>query len=282
MYCQLGDILFDGSKSFVSFSDQEELTLVQHALINRKPKLQLTGSGLNQLTLSIFLHQKFTNVANDVAVLKAKMATAEILPLLWGNGKLEGNFVISSFGRQVSDQDTLGNIIACTINLTLLEAVIEDRLEQQQQKAKKDAFATGDKKPVVRNTTKKNPTSCNQTVADNVQAIKSNAKSVDEISRTYTATASQKSKLSNHLTKIEGYAGNLITIANTPASCANNNVQFLSAAINVKDKAGVMKQGVNSGYSKSIIAGANENLQAAIRILASASTSIIQNAITRK
>ncbi len=87
MYAQIGTTVFDGLQSFVSFSSEEEAVLVEYALINRKPRLQGAGIGLRALSISLFLHQEFCAVKDEVSKLRAAKDTYEVLPLLWGNGQ---------------------------------------------------------------------------------------------------------------------------------------------------------------------------------------------------
>lgn len=279
MYAQLGTILFDGRKSFVSFGDEKEAILVEHARINNEPKLQRSGSGSRKVSLSIYLHQEFCVVEDEKNKLNEYRDSSEIVALLWGNGKVEGEFVIQSISRTLNDQDGLGNILGCTISLSLIEVKIEDRLEKQQQKAKLDAFAVGDKKPAV--TSKRiNPATIDKNVALNVQAINTNGKAVDDKARKYTGLAVDRKDMIKNIDKIFSYASYLDTISSLLTDYSDIKDQFQIYAQSVASRSTALKDLLNTGSAD--IADYVGDLSTAIRNLKNISTSIVQNSITRK
>lgn len=283
MYAQLGTKVFDPLKSFVSFSDEEEAVLVEHALINRKPQLQGSGISLRTLSLSLYLHQSFANVQQDVTDLRTFMRAYEILPLLWGNGQLEGKFVIASISRQINEQDGLGNIYACTLTLSLKEVAEESsqKLEVKQQEAKKNATAVGNKKPAVKSN-RVNQTSCNQQIANTVRAIKSNAMNVDVVARSYSGSGMQKTRITNHANMAIQSADKLITAADNPSSCAHGVPNFKISALNVKTRAGFIKESVATGATPDRVKRDNDLFQRAVSQLQTAANPITTKAITRK
>jgi phage protein U len=279
MYAQLGTILFDGRKSFVSFGDEKEAILVEHARINNDPKLQRAGSGSRKVSLSIYLHQEFCVVEDEKTKLNEYLDGSEILPLLWGNGKIEGEFVIQSISRTVNDQDSFGNILGCTVSLSLIEVKVDDRLEKQQQKAKGDAFAVGNKKPAI-TSSKVNPATINKNVALNVQAISTNGKSVDDKARKYAGAALDKKELLGYIDKIFSYANYLDTISGLLTEYSGIVDDFKTAAGNVAARCTALSIVLGTGSSN--ISAQAGDLAVAIRSLKGTATTIVQNSITRK
>ena len=185
MYAQLGTTQFDGAKSFVTFSSDEEAIIVEHALINRPAKLQATAPGLRNITLSLFLHQQYCKVAEEVTRLRNAKNSFEILPLLWGNGQTEGDFVITSLNETKTEMDSIGNTVSATVNVTLKQNYDDDKLTQKQMDAQKRAFAVGDKTPPTKSN-RTNTVPCNQRIASIISGIKANAGAADRYCQGYT------------------------------------------------------------------------------------------------
>lgn len=154
MFCQLGAHIFELAKTPDSISHKEDFTFAEFSLMNQANRLQPTGRGLRSYTLGIFLHQTFCKVGDEITALRTSGRNFEVMPLLWGNGKLEGSFVIISIGTETRQTDDQGNIYAATLQIELKE-YISDPAQKQVDAATKTAFATGTKKNVVgkKNTT---------------------------------------------------------------------------------------------------------------------------------
>jgi phage protein U len=291
MFCQLGTTVFDGLKSFTSFSQDEEAVVVEHALINRKPKLQGTAVGLKILSITLFLHQEFCIVADEITKLRNSMISFEILPLLWGNGQLEGEFVITSMSRQNTQMDTVGNLVSAGISLTLKESAVDDKLTQQQQAAQTNAFAVGNKKPATKST-RVNPVSCSKQVSNIMTLIKSNAAKVDSYSRQYSNNPVINGQMQSALNIIITNAQKLVDASATQSSCAYGVTGFGTNAANVKVQAGNVLSMVQyniQGYINplfvpniSSVKSRNDDLQAAVKTLTASANSIINSSITRK
>lgn len=114
----------------------------QHQLINRKPRLQPTGDALDTISFSMYLHSDFTNPEEDIDILRTSMKNREVLPLILGNGRVLGQFVITGMNKSTSFTDPSGNIIEATVSVELLEAFTEEPLREAGRKAQDRAFAT--------------------------------------------------------------------------------------------------------------------------------------------
>lgn len=150
MYAQLGNIRFEGLKGFSTFEKTYGVNYAQHERIQGKPRLQAVGSALDTISFSMFLHKEFTNPEEDIEALKIAMNNNEILPLVLGNGRVVGNFVIPNLTETQSFTDSLGNIIEATLQVELLESFTEDLLLQSQQQQREKAFATTTRNSNVR------------------------------------------------------------------------------------------------------------------------------------
>jgi len=150
MYAQLGNIRFEGLKGFSNFSHERGVNYAQHDLINGKPRLQSVGDNLDSISFGMYLHSEFTNPEADIETLRLAMQNREVLPLLLGNGRILGFFVIPSFSQSNSFTDPLGNLIEVTLNIELLESFSDDPLREAELQAINLAFATSQRNSNVR------------------------------------------------------------------------------------------------------------------------------------
>lgn len=223
MYSQLGLIIFDKVFSPSSQSDELEISWAEFETINQPTKLQPTGRGLVEMELEMFLHQSFCNVADQVKTLTDAAVNYDVMPLLWGNGKLEGDFIISNISKKTEQKDELGNLIGVTVTVTLKE-YIADKLETQQANAKNNAFATGNKKGV---TDKKNNTQnispCNKKISKAASSIKSYATRINKSHAIYQASQD----LSNANQSARVIANDALKVSALCKSMIDENAQCL-------------------------------------------------------
>lgn len=179
MYAQLGKIRFEGVKGFTTLEESFAVNYAQHERIKGKPRLEFVGDVLDSLTFDMFLHSDFTNPEEDIEALRIYMVNREILPLILGNGRFVGNFVIPGFSKTTGFTDPSGNIIWATISVDLLESFTEEPLKDADKKAKEKAFATTARNSNIRAIT---PPSLSQgmVVSKNVSEIQSSAKVVGQ------------------------------------------------------------------------------------------------------
>lgn len=150
MFATLGNIEFNLHTSPTADSDTLEIPWVEHELINQPQQLQPAGRNLVEKELEMFFHASFCKVEERVKELKDAAQNYDVMALLMGNGKLIGDFVITNIVTKTDQADELGNRIAVTLSVTLKEYV-SDKLQNEQKKAEKNAFATGNKKAVSNN-----------------------------------------------------------------------------------------------------------------------------------
>ena len=148
MYLQLGDIRFEALLGFESFTDTVEATYATHELINRKPRLQRTGDTLREFSGTINFHSSFCDPYEEYQKLEAKRVSGEFLPLIYGNGVYEGDFILKSISRSPNQTDKSGNYVSLTCNITLIESEGGSTVSQRQEQAKSAAFALTSNRPL--------------------------------------------------------------------------------------------------------------------------------------
>lgn len=144
MFAQLGNIIFQKAYTPDAISHTDETEYVEHALINIKPRLQPAGNSLETIDLSILLRAEITSIQTTLAALKKSKDTFEVLPLIMGNGVYKGDYVITSLTDSTLVALEDGTPVAVAVSISLKEFVVADKLAQQQNAARKNAFAVGD------------------------------------------------------------------------------------------------------------------------------------------
>lgn len=234
MYAQLGNIRFEGLKGFSNFSHERGVNYAQHELINGKPRLQAVGDNLDSISFGMYLHSEFTNPEADVEALRLAMQNREILPLILGNGRVLGFFVIPNFSQINSFTDPLGNLIEVTLSVELLESFSDDPLRESELQAINQSFATSQRNSNVRSVL---PAKLSQGMT--MTAEISNIQTATTLTGIYTAkieavpTRSEywSGKISKSLTDIEGSLTNVQSIL-SEASNLQDMAQDVPAAIN--------------------------------------------------
>ncbi|UAY56267.1 phage tail protein [Arachidicoccus terrestris] len=220
MYAQLGTNIFENLKSFTDYYRGSGVTYAEQPLIDDKPDLQFTGANLDELSLRMRLHVTFCNPEKELQSLKDSMNNGEVLPLLYGNGKLAGSFVITDIRERIEDVDGVGNVFSYLVDVELKEYVAKDKLQSQQAENRKNATAVGNKKPVAQK--KNNPSTCATTISGIITKVKNHS---DAINGTVllgggSLTTEGKFETSSHLTAIKLLCQDLIKRTGDSSSCA--------------------------------------------------------------
>jgi len=278
MYIQLGNFFFDKSFSPESISHSDETSFAEHALINIKPRLQPTGNNLEEFELSIKLRAEIVNITETVLALKKAKDTAEILPFLYGYGVYKGDFVITRINETINYTLDDGTPVEVTVNISLKEYAIPDKLQQEQNAARKAAFAVGDIQPVALPPIPKySPV---QIASADLSSTYSHAAITDNNIRSYENNVSQRQNLADKiqtsltsmdksLDKVQGNIGGLSLTTSTGIAANINTVK--NAITNFSFPVDLISQLTDN----------NTQLQQAIRNLKSACFEITNNVITR-
>jgi phage protein U len=121
MYLQIGDLVLEGLLGFTNFQESGESYYPEHALIGALPVVQFTGRKLSEITGSLDLHSLNNNIPSVLTTFKDYQEDGTICPIIKGNGDVMGNFVIVNRRITHKQQDALGNIVSCTLDLTIKE-----------------------------------------------------------------------------------------------------------------------------------------------------------------
>lgn len=221
MFAQLGNNIFTVPFGINNYSKSDNTTYAQHDILGGKPVLQPTANELEEITIEISLHAEFCNVAQTIASLKSSKDAFEVLPLLFGDGRYVGDYVIETIEENYDETFDDGTPIRATVNLSLKEYQVADKLSQQQNAARKNAFAVGDKKPVVTGLTQ--PATVPQNCSANMQAVNSESDNIDTAVQQYDDNVSQQTFLQSQIQ-------NSLTNVQTNLDAFNNqfsNIQYL-------------------------------------------------------
>jgi phage protein U len=188
MYAQIGDIVLSNQYGFTGFTDERGNSIIEHALISSKPRLQLTGENLIKLTFSITLHVTFCDPEKEYERFNNYVKNSTPVPITLGTGEFLGNFVLPSISKDVTNTFKDGRIIECIISLSALEFVGEIRQN------KGTAIASNNPQEFDSIVVGKGPSG---TIASEVSEINSLAIKIDDdlrIAETQPLTRSQKIK----------------------------------------------------------------------------------------
>lgn len=227
MWWQIGTMIFDKAFSPSDISHDDETTYAEHALLNQKPLLQPTGNNLETLDIDMNLHVDFCNPDNIILQLKNSKDNFEVLPVLTGAGSYIGDFVITKITRTPTATFPDGTLLECGITISLKEFIINDKLQQQQSAARKQAFAVGDKKPVRSITDQKN--TLPQFVTKELSKSISNVSELSAHVSQYENNVSQRQSLSDKIEKKLTRADKSLTTAieeinNVPNLLTKSNI----------------------------------------------------------
>lgn len=284
MYAQLGSIVFKGLYGFsdLSFSGNEAV-LSELELVNQKPTLQKTGDTLIEISASITMRIEFCNPKQQIEDLLKYKSEGEVLPLLMGDGSYVGDFVIVSLPYTVDDAFGDGTIIQATVDLSLKEYVSNNKLEQKQIAARKNAIAIGDKNPVVvRNL---QPPTLDKQASLDIAAVKQQTFRTDSLVQAIESNPPAKAVnaefLKDSLLKSKSSLNNLIKKIESNVVYFSQNPSLKTAAIALLNTTDAMLNAYpfnDIPFMKSI----NSALQINGKGLSTISNSLLQKIIIRK
>jgi len=148
MYAQLGNIIFTPVKGFTEVSFTSETNLVEHALIDGKPKLQRVGENLETLDISILFDIAFCNPQSEIDALKSSRQAGEVMPLIMGNGRFVGNYVIRTIDQTNANEAPDGTLLQAEVSLALSEYANEELPQASTSSSISQAFATAVNTPL--------------------------------------------------------------------------------------------------------------------------------------
>jgi hypothetical protein len=227
----------------------------------------------------MFLHQEFCDVESQVFDLRTSKNAFEILPLLWGSGKQEGEYIIKQITVDKIQQDNQGNTYAVMVNVTLIECEKENSLDKAQQDARKNGFATGDKNPAAK-TKRKNPVSCQKQISDYLSSIRSSSDRVNSSLQGFNYQPIRQNVVQIACEDIITFCAKIIVATQTHGGCIYENDKIRTSANNVRASAVEIKEDVyNRAVNVSVLKSENLILQSAVASLTKEGARTTQKAI---
>lgn len=128
MFATLGDLEFTVQTSWDSFTRRRGATFAEHALIERKPRLQWTGDTLDDIRMDVSLHMAHCDPDAEVARWTQAMADHKAMALVLGNGAYLGYYALTEVSEATRHCDPVGTTVSCDLSITLREAPEDDQV----------------------------------------------------------------------------------------------------------------------------------------------------------
>jgi phage protein U len=277
MFLQLGNQIYKGLYTPEEWNvSGDEAVYAEHALINSKPRLQNTGSTLQEQNFTLKLRPEWCIPQTALDSLKTSKSNAEVLSLLQGNGVYIGDFVIVSMPYTIDTAFADGSAMEVTVNITLKEFVAFSKLEMQQQAARVSAFAIGTKKTVVA----RPPQSLNDFQTLSTQLTQSNEQinKINGLVSDYQNNASKREKLASDIksavTKAKTSLNNAQATVNQVQKIQDKATGLVGAAEQTKSMLDNIVS-IMPPTSLSDLQNANTSLQSAVNSMNTASTNAL-------
>ena len=279
MYIQLGNFIFDKAFSPESISHSDETSYAEHALISLKPRLQPTGNNLEEISLTITLRAEIVNVNETLLALKKSKDQFEVLPFLYGNGMYRGDYVILKIEETIKFTLSDGTPVEVAVTISLKEYIVPDKLQQQQNAARKAAFGVGNKSSLV--AINKPVYTPAQITAKQLSAVQSQAAFADAAVRKYSNNVSQQKNLAD---KIKASLARMNEQLEKANESIKNNQELKDLAL-IKSRIASVKNTITNFKfpitNQQVLIDNNRDLQGACRNLSTGSYELTNFIITR-
>lgn len=121
MHSQLGTFIFEGRLSPSASQRTYETNYVEHPLIENRPTVQRIGEKLRVLNLAMVLDQSFCNPSEVISNMESSRSVGEILPLIMGDGRYFGTYVIKKMTITEEWNAPDGTLLNAGLQIELLE-----------------------------------------------------------------------------------------------------------------------------------------------------------------
>lgn len=147
MFAQIGSVAFEVLGPLTDFDSRREHQYAEHAPIEGKPRLQYIGTGLEEVSVRYTLNEWYCDPLVSQQALDALAARAEAVPFVWGDGRLQGRFVVREVEYTVQQADGTGypRRISGSLSLTEWAALPGEGAGQDPAPAVTDAQPAGAK-----------------------------------------------------------------------------------------------------------------------------------------
>lgn len=146
-FAYLGDIPFDLPTHFDGVTERIGADFAEHALIERKPRLQYVGDKLDEHDIEFTMHSLFCDPEVEMAKLRDAVRAHEALLFVYENGNIAGRFVVVSLDQTPVQMMRDGTLIALSSRMQLREYV-EDAPEASATPRQAPVAVAGKGKPV--------------------------------------------------------------------------------------------------------------------------------------
>lgn len=150
MYAQLSDIVFELMFGFDLYEDTQATNYAELPLVLGKPRLQRVGEQLQNINLSINFASQFCVPEVEFDRLNQKRIAGEVCAFIWGNGDVEGDFVITELKKTINALRD-GNVLHMTVTVALREYYDPNKIGNLKKLAEKKAFAVDLNRPLPEN-----------------------------------------------------------------------------------------------------------------------------------
>lgn len=123
MFCQLGNIKFEGLNTPSSWGESQAVKYGEIAHIGGKPSIQFAAEELTSIDFQIRISDNFCDVSETIENLEIAKSTGEVLPLITGHGFLVGKFVIESLSISYRKTQSNGKLTSADVGISLKEYV---------------------------------------------------------------------------------------------------------------------------------------------------------------
>lgn len=121
MYAQLGNLVFEAFGPLTGLNGRREYSYAEHEVIEGRPALQYTGSGLELRTLNLVFSSAFCVPDLAADELKAMADKHEAVPLFFASGEVLGRYVIQAIEETYHETDPSGSITRASYRVDLIE-----------------------------------------------------------------------------------------------------------------------------------------------------------------
>jgi len=130
MIGSFGNLVFETSSkkllTFDNFKRKGFAVFAEHAVLDKKPRLEHTGSGLDEISFTVRLDAALgLNPAEELNKIREVLAKGDEQKLIF-NGKVLGDFALTDLDEDWTVVDNKGRLIVAVIALTIKEFVSGD------------------------------------------------------------------------------------------------------------------------------------------------------------
>ncbi|MDK9716745.1 MAG: phage tail protein [Trichlorobacter sp.] len=140
-FVMLGTIGYAKLTSPTSMDLTQGWTYAEHQVVEGKPLLQFMGANLDGFSMTFLFHASFCIPQKSYDALVALANAHTAFPLIQGNGRYLGRFVITELSRTAQMAAGDGTLLSIEVKATLKEYVDKKPLETKTKVAKAKAPA---------------------------------------------------------------------------------------------------------------------------------------------